>query len=90
MSRGSRLTTGALLLWGAVILLAVLHQDCWNWDDRRLIFGFMPITLLYHALYSLSAATVWAIALKVVWPSHLEEWAEQTDAPAASVDGEGR
>lgn len=73
-------------LWGTVLLLAVLHQDFWLWDDRTLVFGFLPIGLLYHACFSLAAALTWAVALKVAWPHQLEEWAEQGDAE----EGQGR
>ena len=58
------------------VVLAILHQDFWNWDSASLVFGFMPIGLAYHALYSLVAATFWAIVMKFAWPDHLEEWAE--------------
>ena len=33
------------------IVLAVLHQDGWNWDDGDLVFGIMPVGLAYHAAY---------------------------------------
>ena len=76
--------------WLLVVVLAVLHQDFWLWDDRTLVFGFVPAGLAYHAGYSLAAAGLWALALKVVWPSHLEEWASETDATddAAASAGE--
>ena len=61
------------------VALAVLHQDFWNWDKATLVFGFMPIGLAYHALYSMVAATFWAVVIKVAWPTHLEEWAEGGD-----------
>ena len=58
------------------IVLAILHQDFWNWDSEALIFGFMPIGLAYHAMYSVAAATLWYFAIKFAWPHELEEWAE--------------
>lgn len=58
------------------IVLAVLHQDVWNWDKADLVFGFMPIGLAYHVAYSLVAAAFWMIVIKVAWPTKLEEWAE--------------
>ena len=67
-------STGVIFL--VFVVLAVLHQDFWNWDSARLVFGFMPIGLAYHALYSLVAAAFWAIVMKVAWPHHLEEWAD--------------
>ncbi len=61
------------------IVLAILHQDFWNWDNPKLVFGFMPIGLAYHALYSLVAVAFWAIVMKFAWPTELEEWAEGGD-----------
>ena len=61
----------------AAVLLAVLHQDFWWWDAAEpLVFGFIPIGLAYHALYSLLAAGLWASAVKFAWPTHIEEFAE--------------
>lgn len=61
------------------IILAILHQDVWNWDNANLVFGFLPVGLAYHAAYSLVAATFWAIVMKVAWPTRLEEWADESD-----------
>ena len=58
------------------VLLLLLHQDSWNWDNANLVLGFMPVGLFYHACYSLVAALFWGIVMKVAWPSELEEWAE--------------
>lgn len=60
----------------AFLILLVLHQDFWNWDNANLVFGFIPVGLFYHACYSLVAAGFWAIVMKVAWPIELEEWAE--------------
>ena len=69
-------------VYGLVVILIVLHQDNWLWDDKRLIFGFMPITLLYQAGISIGAAIVWFLATKFAWPHHLEEIAQDSPAPA--------
>lgn len=58
------------------VVLLVLHQDFWNWDNSNLVFGFMPVGLFYHGCYSLVAAAFWTIVMKVAWPTELEEWAE--------------
>jgi hypothetical protein len=65
------------IVFGIFIFLALAHQDFWFWDDPSLVFGFMPVTLFYHAAYSLVAATFWALVIKFSWPSDLEEWADQ-------------
>lgn len=69
--------TPALIALVVFIILAILHQDVWNWDNANLVFGFLPVGLAYHAAYSLVAATFWAIVMKVAWPTRLEEWADE-------------
>ncbi len=70
------------LVWTAVVVLAVLHHDFWWWNDRTLVLGFLPIGLAYHALYSVAAGCVWALANKYAWPHHIEEWASEFDGTA--------
>ena len=73
-----------------VAVLAVLHQDVWNWDSKTLVLGFMPIGLAYHALYSVAAALVWMTALRGVWPSGVEAWADEMDKEGEALRGEVR
>jgi len=68
------------VVWGLVVLLIVLHQDTWLWDNDTLVAGFMPITLLYHAGISLAAGIVWFLAVCFAWPENLSA------APADSAD----
>jgi len=58
--------------WFLILILVVLHQDNWNWDDATLVFGFMPIGLFYHACISVAAAVLWYMATKVCWPKELD------------------
>jgi hypothetical protein len=74
-SKESRI--GRNLVWAAVVLLAFLHHDFWFWDDRRLVLGFMPVGLFYHAMFSLAAGCLWALAVKFAWPVRIEEWANE-------------
>ena len=37
------------IVWILILLLLILHQDNWFWNDGQLVFGFMPIGLFYHA-----------------------------------------
>ena len=62
------------------VLLAILHQDAWNWEKATLVFGLLPMGLAYHAAYSIVAATFWAVVIKFAWPHHLEEWADRGDS----------
>jgi len=54
--------------------LYVLHQDFWLWRTARpLVFGFLPAGLAYHAAFTLAAAALMVVLVRVAWPSHLEE-----------------
>ncbi len=59
------------VVWSLLASLVFLHQDYWQWGNASLVFGFLPDTLLYHALISLAAAVVWMLAVRFCWPSHL-------------------
>jgi hypothetical protein len=60
------------LLWVFVLVLVVLHQDNWFWTDDRLIFGFLPIGLFYHACISIAASAMWWWATIYCWPQGLD------------------
>ena len=61
------------LVYGLIVLLAVLHQDFWWWDDSdTLVFGFVPVGLAYHAGLSLAAGLLWALAVKFCWPADVD------------------
>ena len=69
------------------VALAILHQDVWWWDDKTLVFGFMPIGLAYHAFYSIMASVLWAAAVIWAWPTHIEEWADAGEDTEESKTG---
>lgn len=60
------------LIWGGVLLLIILHQDVWFWEDNTLVFGFMPIGLMWHVGISICAAIIWFLATIFAWPANLE------------------
>src|SRR5688572_31562094 len=60
-----------ILLVVAVAILYVLHQDIWFWRSSRLVFGFIPIGLFYHACFSVAAALLMWLLVTFAWPSHL-------------------
>ena len=66
-----------------LVAFALLHQDIWLWNDARLVLGFLPSGLVYHAGYSLATAVLWALAIRHMWPGDLEVAATPED------DGEG-
>jgi hypothetical protein len=90
MSRASS-TLPRKLVWAAVILLFILHHDFWLWGDRSLVFGFMPVGLFYHVLFSIVASLTWLCAVKFAWPEEIEEWASGsiTDAGNSSTVAPG-
>ncbi len=59
-------------VWIMILLLLILHQDNWLWNNDTLVGGFMPIGLFYHACISLAAGAVWWIATKFYWPAELD------------------
>ena len=71
-------------VWIAATVLFVLHQDFWWWDSRALVFGFLPVGLAYHAVYSIAAACLWAMAVRFAWPAHIEQWADHDDGKSQS------
>ncbi len=67
--------------WFVVLLLLyLLHQDLWFWNQARpLVFGFLPVGLAYHGAYCVAVAIVmWALT-RFAWPATLER-AEEGDA----------
>jgi hypothetical protein len=59
------------LVYLAVPVLYLLHQDIWFWTDHRRLFG-MPIGLTYHVLFCVAAALLMFTLVRVAWPAHLE------------------
>ncbi len=80
----SKASRNKKIAWGLVIALAVLHYDFWFWADTSLVFGFMPIGLFYQVLTSVAAGIVWWLMVKLAWPSHIEEWADEVQEPGIS------
>lgn len=56
------------LVWALIVMLILLRQDIWFWDDPALVFGFLPTALLFHAGISLGAAFAWYLATRFCWP----------------------
>jgi hypothetical protein len=79
------------ILFLALLIIAVyfLHQDFWNWKKAEpFVFGFLPIGLAYHAGYSIVAAILMAMLVKLAWPKHLEEvQPKESDKPVNRSEG---
>ena len=81
-------TAGRKLIVILALALAILHQDFWFWDSDTLVLGFLPIGLAYHAMYSIVAACLWALAIKIAWPHHLEAVAEESHTTTSGFSAE--
>lgn len=73
------------MAWAFVVILAIVHYDFWYWEDRTLLFGFLPIGLGFQALISLLAGIAWALVVRCAWPAEIEEWASEP----VSEEGDG-
>ena len=56
------------VLTGLIVLLFVLRQDFWNWENTDLVFGFLPAALFSQACISISASCLWWWAVTYAWP----------------------
>jgi len=70
------------------LILMILHQDFWNWDNSKLVFGIMPVALAYHAAYSMVVAILWALVIRFAWPKDIEEWANGEDSESEQPSSE--
>lgn len=75
--------------YALVLLVAtvyVLHQDFWNWNNRSLVLGVLPVGLAYHAFYACLAATMMFILVKLAWPTKLEAEIEALGDRVATME----
>ena len=72
------------LVWVLVVILLIVHQDNWLWENDKLVFGFMPIGLVYHAGISVAAAITWFLATKFAWPRALDTYSPQETEQGAA------
>lgn len=68
-----------ILLTLLVLGVFLLHQDFWNWYNGRLVFGFLPLGLAYHAAYAVLAAGLMGILVKFAWPAELDRFEMEFD-----------
>lgn len=74
---GSNSISGKPLVWGLFIVMFFLHQDFWWWENMNLVFGFIPMGLAYHGLFSIACAVLGWLAIRYAWPVHLEKFADE-------------
>lgn len=61
------------VVWLLLLLLVLLHQDFWGFDNGTIWFGFLPYGLGYHIILSVAATVIWMLAVKYCWPQQLVE-----------------
>jgi hypothetical protein len=66
------------LFIAGLVVLSAAHQDVWLWNDPKLVFGFLPVGLAYHAGYTLVVSAFWLWAVLTVWPRRFEDGPRHT------------
>ena len=61
----------SLLLYAALVVLYVLHNDLWLWNDSRLVLG-LPAGLAYHVGFCIATSVVLTLLVVHAWPDHLD------------------
>ena len=61
-------TTARILLYAALVILFLLHNDIWLWNDGTLVLG-LPVGLTYHLLYCVATAVLMAFMVRYAWPA---------------------
>ena len=64
-------------LYAALLVLYLLHNDLWLWDDATLVFG-LPVGLVYHVGFSIATGIVLTLLVLKAWPDHLDRPADTT------------
>ena len=55
------------LAYGALVVLYVLHNDLWFWNDAGRVLG-LPVGLAYHVLFVAAVVlTMWWL-VRCAWP----------------------
>jgi len=60
-----------LLLYALLVVLYLLHNDLWLWNDASLVFG-LPAGLAYHIGFSIATSVVLTLLVIYAWPEHLD------------------
>jgi hypothetical protein len=61
----------SLLLYAALVVLYLLHNDLWLWNDASLVLG-LPAGLAYHIGFAVATSIVLALLVIHAWPAHLD------------------
>lgn len=58
-------------LYLGLLVLYMLHNDLWLWNDPRLVAG-LPVGLLYHVGFCVAASVMMLLLVNNAWPRHLK------------------
>jgi hypothetical protein len=61
----------SLLLYAALVVLYLLHNDLWLWNDASLVLG-LPAGLAYHIGFAVATSIVLTLLVIHAWPDHLD------------------
>ena len=61
----------SLLLYAALVVLYLLHNDLGLWNDPRLVLG-LPAGLAYHIGFCIVTSVVLTLLVVHAWPDHLD------------------
>jgi hypothetical protein len=61
----------SLLLYAALVVLYLLHNDLWLWNDAGLVLG-LPAGLAYHIGFAVVSSIVLTLLVIHAWPEHLD------------------
>ena len=61
----------SLLLYAALVVLYLLHNDLWLWNDASLVLG-LPAGLAYHIGFAVVTSIVLTLLVLYAWPDHLD------------------
>ena len=54
------------LVYAALLILYLLHNDLWLWNDGRLWRG-LPAGMLYHIGYCFAVSLLMAVIVRYAW-----------------------
>ena len=60
------------ILYIGLVVLFLLHNDFWLWDNPEQVLG-LPIGLLYHIGFCVAAAILMALVVSYAWPRYLRD-----------------
>jgi hypothetical protein len=61
----------SLLLYAALVVLYLLHNDLWLWNNASLVLG-LPAGLAWHIGFSIATSIVLTLLVIHAWPEHLD------------------